>query len=186
MTRLEIGSTPISGVKTVRRMRLRDERGYLARLFCAEELNAAGWRVPIAQINMTQTVLAGTVRGMHFQLQPVSECKLVSCLRGEVWDVAVDLRAGSPTFLKWHGQLLSADNDTAMLLPEGVAHGFQSLSANAELLYCHSRPYVPQFERSVNPLDPRIAIDWPLEVSAMSPRDREQAQLSDQFQGVPA
>ena len=184
MSRLEIAPTPLAGVMQVRRQRLRDDRGYLARVFCAEELSAAGWNVPIAQINLTQTNRPGTVRGMHYQLPPYSECKLVSCMRGEVWDVALDLREGSPTFLRWHALHLSGDNDTAMLLPEGVAHGFQSLSADAELLYCHSLPYAAQHERGLNPLDPRIAIEWPMAVSAMSPRDHDHPMLSPSFRGV--
>ena len=186
MSRFEIAPTALAGVMQVRRLRLRDERGHLARVFCADELSAAGWHLPIAQINLTLTVTPGTVRGMHYQLPPYSECKLVSCLRGEVWDVAVDLREGSQTFLRWHAQHLSADNDTALLLPEGVAHGFQSLSADAELLYCHSRPYAAQFERGLNPQDPRLAIAWPMDVSEMSTRDRSHPLLSAAFRGVPA
>jgi dTDP-4-dehydrorhamnose 3,5-epimerase len=184
VSRFEIAPTPLAGVLQVHRRRLRDDRGYLARVFCAEELSAAGWHLPIAQINLTQTNLPGTVRGMHYQLPPYSECKLVSCIRGEVWDVALDLRKGSPTLLRWHAVRLSSDNDTALLLPEGVAHGFQTLSADAELLYCHSRPYAAQHERGVNPLDRRIAIEWPMAVSEMSPRDRDQPMLSPDFRGV--
>jgi dTDP-4-dehydrorhamnose 3,5-epimerase len=184
VSRFEIASTPLSGVMQIRRQRLRDDRGYLARVFCAEELSAVGWNMPIAQINLTKTNLAGTVRGMHYQLSPFSECKLVTCLRGEVWDVALDLREDSPTLLQWHALLLSGDNDTAMLLPEGVAHGFQALSADVELLYCHSRPYAAQYERGLNPLDPRIALKWPLAVSEMSPRDRNHPLLSPGFSGL--
>ena len=184
MSRFEIAPTALAGVMQVRRVRLRDERGYLARVFCPDELSAAGWHMPIAQINLTLTTTPGTVRGMHYQLPPYSESKLVSCLRGEVWDVALDLREGSATFLCWHAQRLSADNDTALLLPEGVAHGFQSLSTDAELLYCHSRPYAAQHERGLNPLDPRLAIAWPMAVSGMSPRDRDHPLLAANFRGV--
>ena len=105
-----------------------DARGFLSRLFCAEELRAAGWTGPIAQINHTHTARKGTVRGMHFQYPPHAEMKLVSCLRGEVWDVAVDIRAGSQTFLRWHAEILSADNGRALLIPQGFAHGFQALT----------------------------------------------------------
>jgi dTDP-4-dehydrorhamnose 3,5-epimerase len=170
----------------VTRLRMEDERGFLARLFCAEELGDAGWAGPIAQVNLTRTRKAGTVRGMHYQLPPHAERKLVTCVRGEVWDVALDLRAGSPTFLQWHAQPLSEANDTALLLPEGVAHGFQALSDDAELLYCHSRPFTPEAERGIWPLDPRPAIAWPLPVSAMSDRDRQHPALDDAFRGVDA
>jgi dTDP-4-dehydrorhamnose 3,5-epimerase len=186
VNRFEVAPTVLAGVMLVRRQRLRDERGFLCRMFCAEELQTAGWPAPIAQINLTRTGSAGTVRGMHYQLPPHGECKLISCLRGEVWDVALDLREGSPTFLRWHAQRLSGDNDLALLLPEGVAHGFQSLSADAELLYCHSRAYAPEYERGLNPLDPRLAIDWPMPVAALSPRDRAHPLLTADFHGVPA
>jgi dTDP-4-dehydrorhamnose 3,5-epimerase len=184
MSRLEFSETPLSGVMQVQRQRLQDERGFLSRLFCAEELAAANWREAIAQVNHTLTRHAGTVRGMHYQLPPYAECKLVSCLRGEVWDVALDLRKGSPTFLRWHAVRLSADNGLALLLPEGVAHGFQALAEEVELLYCHSRPYVADSERGVSPLDPRLAIDWPLPVRHLSQRDRSHPPIGTAFCGV--
>src|SRR5690554_6695588 len=107
MSRFTVTNLPLAGLKRVQRQRLGDNRGFLARLFCAEELAAAGWTQPIAQINHTFTAKQGTVRGMHFQRPPHAEMKLVSCIRGEVWDVAVDLRVGSPTFLHWHAERLS-------------------------------------------------------------------------------
>lgn len=184
MNRFDLSDTPIAGVKLVRRSRWTDERGFLSRLFCADELRAAGWTQTIAQINHACTHRSGTVRGMHYQLPPHAEYKLVSCLRGEVWDVALDLRADSATFLQWHAARLSSDNGAALLLPEGIAHGFQALSDDVELLYCHSRPYVPLAERGVSPLDERIAINWPLPVHSMSERDRQLPPLDDQFFGV--
>lgn len=184
MNRLSIEATPLPGVKLVRRLRLADDRGSLSRLFCAQELAPAGWDAPVAQVNHTQTRLRGTVRGMHYQEPPHAEQKLVSCLRGEVWDVALDLRRDSPTFLVWHACMLSADNLCALWLPEGVAHGFQALTDDAELLYCHSRAYVPGSERGVQPMDPRVGIRWPLAVTAMSERDRSFPGLTPDFAGV--
>jgi dTDP-4-dehydrorhamnose 3,5-epimerase len=184
MSRFQIAQTPLAGVMRVRRHRVEDDRGWLSRLFCQEELAGAGWAPSIQQINLTSTRALGTIRGMHYQLPPHAECKLVSCLRGEVWDVAVDVRHGSPTFLQWHAVCLSEANDTALLLPEGVAHGFQSLTKDAELLYLHSRQYVPHAERGLDPLDPRLAIRWPLPVSVVSPRDRSHPPLADAFAGV--
>lgn len=188
MSRLARAPLPLAGLFRVQRQPLVDERGFFARLFCADELAAAGWTQPIAQINHSYTALAGTVRGMHYQRQPHAEMKLVSCLRGEVLDVAVDLRQGSPTFLHWHAERLSADNGHALLIPPGFAHGFQALSDHAELLYCHSAAYVPGAEAGLNPLDPRLAIAWPLPPAGLSPRDAGQPWLSDEqgeeFEGV--
>jgi dTDP-4-dehydrorhamnose 3,5-epimerase len=184
MKRLDVRVTPLAGVMSVRRRRIEDARGFLARLFCEEELSAAGWSGSIAQLNLTRTHQAGTVRGMHYQLPPHAEVKLVTCLRGEVWDVAVDLRAGSPTFLRWHAEPLSESNDTALLLPEGVAHGFQALTPDVELLYCHSRPFMADAERGVDALDARLGISWPLPVRAMSERDRRHPPLDIRFVGV--
>lgn len=169
--RFDVTELPLSGLKLVSRKRLGDSRGFLSRLFCAAELAAAGWIKSIAQINHTYTSQRGTVRGMHFQRPPHAEMKLVSCIRGEVWDVAVDVRADSPSFLHWHAERLSADNGHALLIPEGFAHGFQSLTDDVELLYCHSAGYDAPSEGGLNPRDPRLEISWPLPIAALSPRD---------------
>ena len=184
MGRFVVEHLPLHGLQRVTRQRLGDARGFLSRLYCAEELAAAGWHRPIAQINHTATAQRGTVRGMHFQRPPHGEMKLVSCIRGEVWDVAVDLRAGSETFLHWHAERLSADNGVALLIPEGFAHGFQALSDDVEMLYCHSAPYHAAAEAGLQPTDPRLAIDWPLPVSQLSPRDAQHPLLDAHFQGL--
>lgn len=184
MSRFTIGATPLEGLKTVARQALGDERGFLARLFCAEGLAAAGWDGPIAQINHTRTAARGTVRGLHAQHHPHFEIKLVSCLRGEVFDVAVDLRPDSPTFLRWHGEILSAANQRALLIPRGFAHGFQALSDDVELLYCHSSPYVPGAEFGLHPQDPRLAIAWQLPVAGLSARDAAHAYVDHRFEGL--
>jgi dTDP-4-dehydrorhamnose 3,5-epimerase len=177
---------PLQGLWRIERQRVSDPRGSLARLFCAAELEAAGWHEPIAQINHTVTAQRGTVRGLHFQHPPHAEMKLVSCVRGEVWDVAVDIRAGSATFLHWHAERLSAAQGEAQLIPKGFAHGFQAMSDDAELIYCHSAPYNPAAEGALNPQDERLAIAWPLEITALSPRDRAHPMLTDDFAGVAA
>jgi dTDP-4-dehydrorhamnose 3,5-epimerase len=184
MRRLTITDLPFAGLKRVERQRLGDARGLFARLFCADELRAAGWREPIAQINHTVTARKGSVRGMHFQRPPHAEMKLVSCIRGEVFDVAVDLRRGSPTFLKWHAEHLSANNDRALLIPQGFAHGFQALSDDAELIYCHSTAYDAASEGGLNPRDPKLAIGWPLPIADMSARDADVPILDAAFAGV--
>ena len=184
MKRFTISEAPLVGLKLVERKRLTDMRGFLARIFCADEFAAIGWSKPIAQINQTSTLLKGTIRGMHFQYPPHSEMKLVSCLRGEVWDVAIDIRSGSPTFLNWHGVCLSAENGRALLIPDGVAHGFQSLTDNAELLYCHTAAYVAKAEGGLNPNDPELAIKWPLTTMEISERDVSHPLIKNGFKGV--
>ncbi|HNQ04575.1 MAG TPA: dTDP-4-dehydrorhamnose 3,5-epimerase family protein [Thiobacillaceae bacterium] len=184
MNRFTITDLPLAGLKRVERQRLGDQRGFLARLFCAEELASAGWTRPIAQINHSYTAKQGTVRGMHFQRPPHAEMKLVSCLRGAVWDVAVDLRAGSPTFLCWHAEHLSAENHRALLIPEGHAHGFQALTDDVELLYCHSQAYAAHAEGGLHPTDPRLGIAWPLNIAELSARDAGHALITHDFEGV--
>ena len=184
MSRFNIIDLPILGLKLIERQRLGDTRGYLSRIFCAEELADAGWCKPIAQINHTYTTKYSTVHGMHFQQSPFTEMKLVSCLRGAIWDVAVDLRAGSNTFLHWHAEELSAENNRAMLIPEGFAHGFQTFCDEVELLYCHSVAYNQKAEAGVNPIDPRLAITWPLEITQLSERDATHPELDEKFTGL--
>jgi len=178
--------TDIPGVAVVERPQYGDTRGFLARLYCAEALGAAGWTAPVAQINHTFTAAVGTVRGMHFQHPPHAEMKLVSCLEGEIWDVAVDLRRGSPTFLHWHAERLSAGNRRALLIPKGCAHGFQTLSDHCVLVYCHSHPYVPAAEGGVRYDDPALRIAWPLPARNLSQRDQAYQLISPTFLGLPA
>lgn len=184
MNRFTITDLPMAGLKLVERQRLGDSRGFLTRLFCDDELAAAGWHKPIVQINHTFTAQRGTVRGMHYQHPPHAEMKLLSCIQGEVWDIAVDLRAGSPTFLNWHAEKLTADNHRALLIPEGFAHGFQTISDNVTLLYCHNAAHHPDTEAALNILDPRLAISWPQAITVVSPRDAQHPLLNSEFKGV--
>jgi dTDP-4-dehydrorhamnose 3,5-epimerase len=184
MARFQFTATALSGLYSVQATRLEDERGFLERLFCAEEFAAAGWRGPIAQVNHSYTRRRGAVRGLHFQHPPCAELKLVSCLRGEVFDVAVDLRRGSPTLLHWHAELLSAGNARALLIPRGFAHGFQALSQDCELLYLHSSPYAPQAEGALNVRDPRLAIAWPEPIAELSARDAGHPLLGSGYIGI--
>lgn len=184
MSRFTFIDLPLGGLKLVERRSLGDSRGYLSRLFCAEELATAGWQKPIAQINHTLTAKRGTVRGMHFQHPLHAEMKLVSCLRGRVWDVAVDLRRGSDTLLHWHASELSADNQRALLIPEGFAHGFQALTGDVELLYCHSAAYVAEAQGGLNPRDLKLAIEWPLEITEISDADVHRPFIEAEFSGI--
>jgi dTDP-4-dehydrorhamnose 3,5-epimerase len=171
MPRLNWSETALAGVHAVRREALADARGSFVRLFCAEELACAGWHSALVQVNLSRTERAGTLRGLHWQRPPHAEMKLVSCIRGAVFDVAVDLRPHSPSYLQWHGQVLSADNQTALLIPQGCAHGFQVLEDSTELLYCHSTAFQGGAEAGLHPLDPQLAIRWPMPAGLLSDRD---------------
>ena len=184
ISRFEHIATPLAGLLLIQRKPLGDARGYLERLYCAEELHALAPGQAIVQINHTLTVKRGTVRGLHFQRPPHAETKIVSCLRGEVFDVAVDLRKDSPTFLHWHAEILSADNHKSLAIPEGFAHGFQTLTPDCEMLYFHTATYHPEAEDALNVTDPRLAIRWPLAITELSPRDAAHPLLSPNFKGV--
>lgn len=184
MTEFAIFDTPISDLKVIERSIVSDSRGFLARIFCAKELQSLGWKRPVAQINLTVTKNRGVVRGMHFQNPPHSEMKLVTCTQGKIWDVVIDLRKNSPTFLRWHGEILSSENFRSLLIPEGFAHGFQALVDNCELFYLHSSDYAPDFEAGIHPKDPYIGISWPLDLHEISARDNGHPFLDNQFNGI--
>lgn len=184
MSRFDFIPTPLIGLVLVQRKTLEDQRGFLSRFYCAEEFRKAGVGKPISQINHTFTRKKGAVRGLHFQYQPYSETKLVSCLKGEIFDVAVDLRQNSPTFLHWHGEILSAENRKSLIIPEGYAHGFQALTEDCELIYLHTMTYHSEAEGALNVVDPRLNIAWPLPVSDLSERDSNHPFISPDFQGI--
>lgn len=184
MSRFTVESTPLPGLIKVQRTPLEDARGFLCRIYCAETFAQLGTQLPLAQINHTLTRQPGTVRGLHYQRPPHAEAKLVGCLRGRIWDVAVDLRRNSPTFLHWHAEELSATNGRSLFIPEGFAHGFQTLEADCELLYLHSTAHVPEAEGALNALDPRLDIAWPLPVLNRSERDASHTFLPPDFQGI--
>lgn len=181
---LGILDTPLPGLKLIQRTPVTDSRGYFERLFCKEELQQFHTGKDIVQINHTLTAKCGVVRGLHFQYPPHAETKIVSCLRGEVFDVAVDLRRGSSTLLMWHGEVLSADNHRTFLIPEGFAHGFQTLTDDCELIYLHTAAYRPSSEGGLNALDPRINIRWPKSIVELSPKDASLPVAIASFDGV--
>ncbi len=168
----------------VQRQAVEDHRGFLSRFYCVEEFAEAGIAKPIAQINHTLTRRQGAVRGLHFQHPPHAETKLVSCIHGKIWDVAVDLRRDSPTFLQWHGETLSAANRKSLLIPEGYAHGFQTLSEECELIYLHTAAYHPESEGALNIADLKLGIAWPLPITEISERDRSHKLIEQDFQGI--
>ncbi|MGT2429926.1 dTDP-4-dehydrorhamnose 3,5-epimerase [Cupriavidus basilensis] len=181
---MKVESTAIPGVMIVQATPFADHRGVFQRLYCDRELGEAVGARHIVQANHSLTRQAGAVRGMHFQRAPHAEMKLVRCLRGHVWDVAVDLRAGSPTFLRWHAEELSPGNARMLVIPEGCAHGFQTLEPDTELLYLHTAHYAPSSEGGVRHDDPALAITWPLAVTDLSERDQMHPFITSDFSGL--
>lgn len=181
---MNITLTALPGVVVVETTPLVDDRGAFARLYDGRELAPIIGERRIEQVNHSCTTTVGAVRGMHFQYPPYAEMKLVRCLRGRVWDVAVDLRAGSPTFLCWHAEELAPDNARMLVIPEGCAHGFQVLEPESELLYLHTAMYAPEAEGGVFCNDPRLGITWPLPVEGLSHRDRSFPPIALDFLGI--
>ncbi len=187
LERFTVQASKLAGLQVITRQPIVDTRGWFERAYCADTFADLGMVKTISQINRSFTSQKGSVRGMHFQTAPFAETKFVSCLRGEVFDVAVDLRANSPTFLQWHGEILSASNQRSLLIAEGFAHGFQTLSADCEMLYLHTQKFDPASSCGINPLDPRLAIDWPLpitELTEMSEGDRHRPMMLPTFEGL--
>ena len=161
-----------------------DNRGSFTRLFCRNELSEIIGSRQIVQVNRSITPEKGNVRGMHFQLPPHAEMKLVRCTQGKIFDVIVDLRAGSPTFLKWLGTDLSKENDRLLVVPEGFAHGFQVLEPNSELMYLVTSFYNPSAERGIRFDDPRINICWPLPPTGLSGKDMTHPYIDPDYSGM--
>jgi dTDP-4-dehydrorhamnose 3,5-epimerase len=163
--------TELPGVVIVEMDLQADERGFYARSWCASEFGARGLNPALAQCGISHNRARGTVRGMHWQDRPWEEAKLVRCTRGAIFDVALDVRRGSITFGQWVARELTADNRRALYIPEGCAHGFQTLADDCEVLYQISVPHHPECARGVRWNDPAFGIQWPLAVSVISPRD---------------
>ena len=181
---MRIVETDIAGVVAVESAVFQDARGAFSRLFCSRELQTVlGDRV-VAQINHSITHRVGAVRGLHYQHRPHAEMKIIRCLKGRVFDVAVDLRRDSPTFLKWTALELTPESRLAFVLPEGCAHGFQVLEEDSELLYLHTSFYAPEAEGAVRFDDPRIGVSWPLDPTDISARDLSHAYLEKNFKGM--
>lgn len=182
--RFKIHNFEISGVKILERTRAEDARGFFERMFCVDDLKEVLAGRSIKQINQSLTKELGTVRGLHFQLPPHAETKIVSCIRGEIFDVVVDLRADSPTFLRWCGIRLSEVSNLSLLIPEGFAHGFQSLTPDAQILYFTTAAYDKEAERGLNAADPRLSIEWPNPISSRSAKDEQAPLLEHDFGGL--
>lgn len=176
--------THIDGCFIIQPVIHEDSRGWFTRIFCAGEFSEMGIHKPWVQINHSFTRTKGTIRGMHFQLAPHEEVKLIRCISGAVRDVVVDLRKDSATFLQHFSEEISAENKLMICIPEGCAHGFQSLENDTQLIYHHSNYYVPGAEGGLHYNDPLLQISWPLPVSVVSDRDLNHPFLQPNFKGI--
>jgi dTDP-4-dehydrorhamnose 3,5-epimerase len=161
-----------------------DSRGWFARTYCKKEFQQIGHNKEWVQLNHSATFKKGSIRGMHYQLRPFREIKMVRCIAGSIYDVIIDLRKNSPTFLQWFGTELSAKNKRMLYIPEGFAHGFQTLSNDSELIYHHTEFYNPKAEAGVKYNDPVVNIQWPLAITEISERDNNHRYLDKNFKGI--
>jgi dTDP-4-dehydrorhamnose 3,5-epimerase len=163
--------TRLHGAYLVDLDKIEDDRGFFARVFCVDEMRASGMQVDVVQINMSHNLRKGIVRGMHYQVDPAPEAKLMRCIRGTIYDAIVDMRPDSPTFREWFGVELSADNRRALYVPPMFAHGYQALTDGAEVIYSTTGVYTPACERGIRPDDPALGIRWPITPTELSPKD---------------
>lgn len=176
--------TPLQDAYTIELERRGDDRGFFARMFCEREFGAQGLETRFVQVNNSLTSKAGTLRGMHYQLAPAAEVKLVRCVKGSLYDVILDLRPDSPTFGKHFGAELNAENRRMMYVPRGFAHGFVTLAPDTEAVYLVSDFYAPQAERGVRFDDPRFGIVWPISPTEISEKDRKWPSFDPALHGV--
>ncbi len=176
--------TPLQGSFIIEPTGVTDDRGWFGRIYCKNEFKEIGHDREWVQMNHSSTNKKGTMRGMHYQVQPFREIKMVKCVSGSVFDVIIDLRKNSPTYLKWFGQELSAQNRKMLYIPEGFAHGFQTLTEDCDLIYLHSEFYVPNAEGGIRYNDPKLNIEWPLIPTVISERDSSHPYLDENFKGI--
>lgn len=181
---MELIRTNIQGVYIIKVKKLVDDRGLFARTYCKKEFESIGFNKEFVQFNHSFNTHKGTLRGMHFQNIPYDETKLIRCVQGAVLDVAVDIRQGSPTFLQHVSIELSADNMTSILIPEGVAHGFQTLEDNSSLIYHHTQFYEAGADGGILYNDPVLNINWPLPPMQVSIKDKQYNLIDDNFKGI--
>ncbi|MWV68089.1 dTDP-4-dehydrorhamnose 3,5-epimerase [Helicobacter saguini] len=176
--------TPLSGVFIIEPKPINDERGYFERYFCADDFKEIGLSKPIVQINHSVTKGIGSIRGLHFQDYPHGETKIMRCLKGSIYDIALDLRENSPTFLQYFGIVLSEENSRYLYIPEGFAHGFQTLREYVEVIYPTTYPFTASADRVINPLDPLINISWLEKIGNLSPKDSNAPYIDSNFKGI--
>lgn len=167
--------TKLDGAYLIAMQKLEDERGFFARSWCVSEFDEQGLDSNLVQCNVSFNTEQGTLRGMHYQAPPFAETKLVRCTSGAIYDVIIDLRPASPTFLQWTGVTLSAENRLMLYIPKGFAHGFQTLANGSEVFYQMSDFYAPAYARGLRWNDPMFNIQWPLAISMISAKDQQYA-----------
>lgn len=176
--------TPFDGLYVIHHNILFDDRGSFTRTFCKEEFSSIGFDKEFVQFNHSFNLQKGTLRGMHYQKNPFSETKLISCVQGSVYDVALDLRKKSSTYLQYFSVELNEKNMFSIFIPEGFAHGFQTLEDHTALIYHHTEYYTPKADAGVRYDDQAIKIDWPLDVKNLSEKDKNYLLINDHFQGI--
>jgi dTDP-4-dehydrorhamnose 3,5-epimerase len=181
---MKFHSTPLKGAHTIELERRGDDRGFFARAFCKNEFEEAGLEPQFVQVNNSLSAKRGTLRGLHYQLPPKAEVKVIRCVRGALWDAIVDLRPDSPTYTRWFGAELSAENRLMMYVPKGFAHAILTLSDDTEALYLVSEFYGPDQERGLRWDDPKFKIEWPIEPSEISPKDKKWPDFDPGFHGT--
>jgi dTDP-4-dehydrorhamnose 3,5-epimerase len=181
---MEFNKTPLDGLYVIKHTIISDERGFFARTFCKNEFQSIGFNNEFVQFNHSFNLQKGTLRGMHFQRKPYCETKLIRCLQGSVYDIAIDLRIDSPTFLQYFGVELSAENMTSVLIPEGFAHGFQTLENNCTLIYHHTEFYNANADAGIRHNDEKLGIKWPLPIINVSNKDKSYPLIDKNFKGI--
>ena len=176
---MQFHQTPLAGAYVIERDPYRDERGFFARTFCSEDFAKLGLTSLVVQCSVSFNRLRGTLRGLHLQAPPAEEARLVRCTRGRIFDAIADLRPESGTYLKWFGSELSAENGRQLYVPEGFAHGFQTLEDGSEVSYQISVPYNAELSRGYHYASPALGIEWPLPVSVISERDAALEPIDD-------
>ena len=185
MSRFIFTPTAISGVYIIEPKPIKDSRGYYERYFCVEDFKEIGLNKPIVQINHSKTLVKGCIRGFHYQNPPYAEVKIIRCIKGAIFDVALDLRKNSPTFLQYVSVELNEENNKYLYIPKGCAHGFQTLKENTELIYIVSEFYNTEADSVINPFDESVSMKWPLELAEISQKDKEAPSIKDsKFEGL--
>ena len=181
---MTFNETILKGSYTIELNPLFDERGGFVRTFCKKEFTQIGFSKEFVQMNQSYNTKKGTLRGMHYQIPPFGEVKLIRCIRGSVYDVIIDLRKDSPSFLKYFGIVLSEKNNTMIYVPEGFAHGFQTLEDNSELVYNHTEYFTKNADAGLNYNDQAFNINWPIPVSVISEKDKNLKLIEQSFKGI--
>jgi dTDP-4-dehydrorhamnose 3,5-epimerase len=181
---LKFSETILKGSYIIEPSMFSDDRGGFSRIFCKREFQEIGHTKEFVQFNHSYNTLKGTLRGMHYQVPPFKEIKLIRCVKGAVADVIIDIRTGSPTFLQHVTVELSEKNKRLIYIPEGFAHGFQTLEDDTELIYFHSEYYTPNADSGFNHADPAFGISWPLPLSRISEKDKNIPHITPQFKGI--